>query len=160
MNRPENAAHAQGAPPCETTVGALGVAEMFAVWAIRLWVTSYRSAGNLLPDLRRGFVLANMGDEAWLDLDEWLTRLLGSARRPIDVRPVAAPFLSVDELGMLHWLAGLQSGTLPQPCASLQAIAVPGRRLALAFDGAGLRFGAAASGGGFASAAPSEFVMQ
>lgn len=148
---------AQPAP--ETPVNALGVAEMFAVWAIRLWVLAYRGGGNLLPDLRRGFALAG-APAAWLDLDEFLTRLLGNVRRPLDIRPVASPLLSSDELGALHWLAGLQSEDPATPhCDRLRTIAAPGARLAGALAEAGLRFGSANAEGGFAAPGGSDHPM-
>ena len=128
----------------EIPVVALGLPEMFALWAIRLWVAAYRGAGNLLPELREGFRVAGMG-EAWLDLDEWLTRLLGSVRRPLDIRPVSGRSLSADELGMVRWLGALQEADpAPAQCAYLRAIAVPGRRLARSFAEAGLSFGVGA----------------
>ena len=146
--------------PPESAVNALGVAEMFALWSLRLWVLAYRSGGNLLPDLRRGFALAGMPD-AWLDLDEFLTRMLGNVRRPLDIRSVAGPTLSPDELGILHWLAGLQRQNLPAAqCDRLKTIAVAGERLALGFAAAGLVFGACADGNGFAAAAPGDIVLQ
>ncbi len=147
-------------PVPETPVNALGVAEMFALWGIRLWVVAYRGGGNLLPDLRRGFVLAG-APAAWLDLDEFLTRLLGNVRRPLDIRPVASPLLSADELGALHWLAGLQRDDSPTPqCDRLRTIAAPGARLARALADAGLRFGSADADGGFAAHRAGDHLMQ
>ncbi|MDF3074368.1 MAG: hypothetical protein K0S54_2035 [Alphaproteobacteria bacterium] len=126
--------------PAEASVRALAMAEMFALWAIRLWVSAYRSGGSLLPQLRQGFVLAGM-PRAWLELDEFMTRLLGSVTRPLDIRAVAGKLVSPDESGMLRWLAGLQQGDLlPAYCPHLRAIAAPGRRLAQSFAAAKLHF--------------------
>ena len=159
MHRPDPQTDSPDAAPA-SLVNALGVAEMFALWSLRLWVLAYRSGGNLLPDLRRGFALAGMPD-AWLDLDEFIPRMLGNVRRPLEIRAVASPMLSPDELGILHWLAGLQRQNLPATqCERLKTIAVAGERLALGFSAAGLMFGACVDGNGFAAAAPEDIVLQ
>jgi hypothetical protein len=130
----------QAHAPVENAVGSLAMAEMFALWAIRLWVSAYRNGGNLLPQLRQGFVLAGM-PRAWLELDEFMTRLLGSLKRPLDIRAVASKLVSSDEIGMLRWLAGLQQGDLlPDQCPHLRVIAAPGRRLAASFAQVRLHF--------------------
>ncbi|MGE0151339.1 MAG: hypothetical protein AB7R90_01885 [Reyranellaceae bacterium] len=140
----------------EPAVASLAMAEMFALWAVRLWVSAYRGGGNLLPQLRHGFTLAGM-PRAWLELDEFMTRLLGSVKRPLDIRAVATSSISCDEDGMLRWLAGLQRGELPPAdCAHLRAIAVPGARLAVSFSKAGLQFRNAPAGA--MADAPSEAI--
>jgi len=127
-------------PPAETPMASLPMAEMFALWAMRLWVSAYRCGGNLLPQLRQGFVLAGM-PEAWLELDEFMTRLLGSVKRPLDIRTTISALISVDEDGVLRWLAGLQRGDLPATeCAHLRAIATPGKKLATSFAASRLHF--------------------
>jgi hypothetical protein len=139
MNFPDPMFHEKLAP-AEPAVGALAMAEMFALWAIRLWVSAYRNGGNLLPQLRHGFVLAGM-PRAWLELDEFMTRLLGSVKRPLDIRSVASKLVSPDESGLLRWLAGLQQGDLlPDQCPHLRAIAAPGRKLAASFAQVRLHF--------------------
>lgn len=130
--------------PAEPAVASLAMAEMFALWSVRLWVSAYRGGGNLLPQLRHGFALAGM-PRAWLELDEFMTRLLGSVKRPLDIRAVTTASISCDEDGMLRWLAGLQRGEMPPAdCTHLRVIAVPGARLAVAFSKAGLQFRSAA----------------
>lgn len=133
-------------PPAETPMASLPMAEMFALWAMRLWVSAYRGGGNLLPELRHGFVLAGM-PRAWLELDEFMTRLLGSVKRPLDIRSTTSALISVDEDGMLRWLAGLQRGDLPPAqCAQLGAIAAPGKKLAASFAASRLHFRFAVEG--------------
>ena len=135
-------------PPTETAVASLPMAEMFALWAVRLWVSAYRGGGNLLPQLRHGFVLAGM-PWAWLELDEFMTRLLGSVKRPLDIRATTSALISVDEDGVLRWLAGLQRADLPPAeCPHLRAIATPGRKLAASFAASRLHFRSAAEGAG------------
>ncbi len=138
----------QAQPPVEPAVASLAMAEMFALWAVRLWVSAYRGGGNLLPQLRHGFTLAGMPC-AWLELDEFMTRLLGSVKRPLDIRAVTTASISGDEDGMLRWLASLQRGEMPPAeCAHLRVIAVPGARLAVSFSNAGLQFRAAPAAAG------------
>ena len=135
-------------PPAETPMAALPMAEMFALWAMRLWVSAYRGSGNLLPQLRHGFVLAGMPG-AWLELDEFMTRLLGSVKRPLDIRSTTSALISVDEDGVLRWLAGLQRDDLPPAqCPHLRAIATPGRKLAASFAASRLHFRFAAESAG------------
>lgn len=130
----------QSQPPTETPMASVPMAEMFALWAVRLWVRAYRGGGNLLPDLRHGFVLVGM-PHAWLELDEFMTRLLGCAKRPLDIRTTGSALVSVDEDGVLCWLAGLQRGDLPAgECAHLRAIATPGKKLATSFAASRLHF--------------------
>lgn len=140
----------QSQSPTETPMASLPMAEMFALWAVRLWVSAYRGGGNLLPELRHGFVLAGM-PRAWLELDEFMTRLLGSVKRPLDIRTTTSALVSLDEDGVLRWLAGLQRGDLPAvDCAHLRAIAASGRKLAASFAASRLHFdsvGDLASGG-------------
>lgn len=138
----------QSLPPTETPMASLPMAEMFALWAVRLWVSAYRGGGNLLPELRHGFVLAGM-PRAWLELDEFMTRLLGSVKRPLDIRTTTSALISVDEDGVLRWLAGLQRDDLPAAeCAHLRAIAVAGRKLAASFAASHLHFRFAAESAG------------
>jgi hypothetical protein len=140
MNFPDPLSEEKSAP-VEASAAALAMAEMFALWAVRVWVSAYRGGGNLLPQLRHGFELAGM-PRAWLELDEFMTRLLGSVTRPLDIRGVASPLVSSDENGMLRWLAGLQHGDLPPAqCPHLRAIAAPGTRLAACFADVRLHFG-------------------
>lgn len=132
--------------PAEVAVTSLAMAEMFALWAIRIWVCAYRGGGNLLPQLRQGFVLAGM-PRAWLELDEFMTRLLGSVKRPLDIRTVSSAHASSDEHGMLRWLAELQHGDRPpSDCAHLTAIAAPGAKLARSFAMVHLHFRAEETG--------------
>jgi hypothetical protein len=127
------------AAPPEPALTSLTTAETFALWAIRLWVCAYRNNGTLLPELRQGFVVAG-APRGWLALDEFMTRLLGSVKRPLDLRSPRAAHLSIDEQGLLRWLSGLQRDAAPPPCANLRAIAAPGAVLAQALADAGLIF--------------------
>lgn len=124
--------------PGEAAVSTLPAAQMFALWAIRTWVTAYRHNGALLPHLRRGFAAARLPQE-WLVLDEFLTMLLGCARQPLEIRTMKAAHVSVDEQQLLHWLAALQRGETPA-CAAMRAIAAPARQLAASFARVGLVF--------------------
>ena len=128
--------------PAEPPLHSLATADGFTIWAVRLWVCAYRHGGAMLPQLRQGFALAG-APEAWLALDEFMTRLLGSVKRPLDVRGVKTSLLSIDELGLLRWLAALQRDASPPPCQHLRAIAAPGIRLAQALADVGLELSTA-----------------
>ena len=123
----------------EPALNTLNAAETFALWALRLWVRAYRHGGAMLPLLREGFAVAGAPD-AWLVLDEFMTRLLGCVKRPLDLRNPRAAQLSADEQNLLRWLADWQRKEAPPPCASLRAVAAPGARLARSLLKAGLVF--------------------
>jgi len=88
-------------------IDGLAFSEQFLVWSIRAWVDGYKAGTGRAGLLREGFALAGAAD-GWLLVEELMTIVATSARRPLDVRCLACKTLGDDEAPLLSAIAGLQ----------------------------------------------------
>ena len=87
-------------------IDTLGFSEQFLVWTIRAWVDGYRAGTGRAGLLREGFALAGASD-GWLLVEELMSIVAASAKRPLDVRCLACKTLGDDEAPLLAAIAGL-----------------------------------------------------
>ena len=85
----------------------LPAGEQFLLWALRQWVTAYKTDDDQLATIRRGFALMGIPD-SHLALDELLTVVAVSATTCIDVRCQHCDGISVDEELFIGLIAALQ----------------------------------------------------
>lgn len=88
-------------------IDALSFPEQFLVWSIRAWVDGHKSGTGRSGLLRDGFSLAGAAD-GWLLVEELMSIVAVSARRPLDFRCLACKTLGVDEAPLLAAVASLQ----------------------------------------------------
>ncbi len=70
-----------------------------------------------------------------------MTLFLGSARRQVEIRSIAYPQLSADEIGLLSWMATAQQGQAPQGCCeNARRTLQTAEQLAAEFASVGLLF--------------------
>ncbi len=96
---------------CTATPGveidALSFSEQFLVWSIRAWVEGHKAGTGRASLLREGFTLAGAAD-GWLLVEELMTIVAMSAKRPLDVRCLACRTLGADEAPLIAAIASLQ----------------------------------------------------
>lgn len=88
-------------------IDTLSFSEQFLVWTIRAWVDGYKAGTGRAGLLREGFALAGASD-GWLLVEELMSIVAASAKRPLDVRCLACKTLGDDEAALLAAIAGLQ----------------------------------------------------
>lgn len=111
-------------------IGTLSFSEQFVVWSVRAWVDGYKAGTGRGGLLREGFTIAGAAD-GWLLVEELMTFIASTAKRPLDMRCLACRTLGEDKAPLLAGIAGLQHkdeapavvtvGNWPPPSA------VPGR---------------------------------
>lgn len=98
--------------PCRTAepdveIETLSFPEQFLVWSVRAWVDGYKAGTGRAALLREGFALAGVAD-GWLVIEELMSIVAATAKRPLDVRCLACRTLGEDEGPLLSAVAGLQ----------------------------------------------------
>lgn len=88
-------------------IETLSFSEQFLIWSIRAWVDGFKSGTGRAGLLREGFALAGASD-GWLMVEELMSIIASSAKRPLDVRCLACKTLGDDEAPLLSAIAGLQ----------------------------------------------------
>ena len=99
--------HACATPEPGVEIETLSFSEQFLVWSVRAWVDGYKAGTGRAGLLREGFALAGATD-GWLLVEELMSIIASTARRPLDVRCLACRTLGEDEAPLLAAIAGLQ----------------------------------------------------
>ena len=73
-------------PGVETAT--LSFSEQFLVWSVRAWVDGHKAGTGRAGLLRAGFALAGAAD-GWLVIEELMSIIAATVRRPLDVRCLA-----------------------------------------------------------------------
>ena len=81
-------------------IDTLTFPQQFLVWSVRAWVDGYKSGTGRAGLLREGFALAGAAD-GWLVVEELMSIIATSARRPLDMRCLACRALGEDEAPLL-----------------------------------------------------------
>jgi len=139
--------HTCATPESGVEIETLSLSEQFLVWSVRAWVDGYKAGTGRAGLLREGFALAGAAD-GWLLIEELMTIIASTAKRPLDVRCLACRTLGEDEVPLLAAIAGLQQedeapavvmvGNWLPPSAARVALALL-TRLASALHQAGMR---------------------
>lgn len=99
--------HACATPEPGVEIETLSFSEQFLVWSVRAWVDGYKAGTGRAGLLREGFALAGAAD-GWLLVEELMSIIASTAKRPLDMRCLACRTLGEDEAPLLAAIAGLQ----------------------------------------------------
>jgi hypothetical protein len=100
-------------------IETLSFAEQFLIWTIRAWVDGYKAGTGRAGLLREGFALAGAAD-GWLLVEEMMSIVAATARRPLDMRCLSCKTLGSDESALLVAVAGLQCEVEAPAIATLE----------------------------------------
>ncbi len=124
--------HACATPEPGVEIETLSFSEQFLVWSVRAWVDGYKAGTGRAGLLREGFALAGATD-GWLLVEELMSIIASTARRPLDVLCLACRSLGDDEAP-----AAVTVGNWLPPSAARVALALL-TRLASELRQAGMR---------------------
>lgn len=94
-----------------STVTALDSAERVFLLAVRWWVTDYRQGEDPVPRLCRSMRIAGVHDAAF-SVDQLMSVIARSVRRPITIQCPRCPNISRDETHLLHTASLVQAGEI------------------------------------------------
>ncbi len=103
----------------------LNTGSQLAVWSLRKWLQIRRFPGKFDDQIFEAHSRINI-PEAAESLEESLALLASSALRPVIIECPCKPYLSCDELTLLHTLRPLQSGHLEVAEKTINRL-IPGR---------------------------------
>ncbi|RYJ01917.1 MAG: hypothetical protein EON47_09190 [Acetobacteraceae bacterium] len=104
---------------------------LFVIGVSRAWTAALRpdpAARDETPDWRQIFALASLPAEAATAYGSFMTLVMQSRRRPLDIRGCSCPQVGRDEEALLRIIGALQAGDLLAALDELDDWVLPGNR--------------------------------
>lgn len=119
--------HDEAAAPGRPVL-SLEAEALFVVGVCRAWTAALQPADPETPDWRHIFTLASLPPEAAAAYASFMTLVMQSRRRPLDIRGCSCPEVGRDEEALLRLIGAVQAGDLLAALDELDDWLWPGNR--------------------------------
>ena len=120
--------HHDAAAPSGRPVLSLEAEALFVIGVSRAWTAALVPADPDAPNWRQIFTLASLPPEAAAAYGSFMTLVMQSRRRPLDIRGCSCPEVGRDEEALLRLVGAVQAGDLLAALDELDDWLWPGNR--------------------------------